>query len=181
MKIIGIPKRNFSLSPYKKEWTELFEQESGLLKEALGENVLRIEHHGSTSIPNMYAKPIIDIMIAVNSLKVAIELIPLIESLGYIHDGHDFIPERMFFVKRSSSLYRTHHLSLTKLHSAFWKDQLAFRNYLRNDDQAAREYVNLKKQIAKEYIKTQKIDLNAKTDFVTKVLDIAKKGKEDIY
>ncbi len=172
----GIPKRSFNLSPYKKEWKDLFEHESFLLKEALGDNVLLIEHHGSTSIPNMYAKPIIDIMLAVISLKAANELIPLIESLGYVHEGHDFIPERVFFVKISSSEYRTHHLSLTTLYSAFWKDQLSFRNYLRKDDQAAHEYMNLKKQIAKDYNKTQKIDLSAKTDFVNNVLDLVKQG-----
>ena len=73
---IGANKRNYSLSPYKMEWQDLFKQETILLKEVLGDKALRIEHHGSTSIPNMDAKPILDIMIAIKSLKIAFELIP---------------------------------------------------------------------------------------------------------
>jgi GrpB-like predicted nucleotidyltransferase (UPF0157 family) len=172
--MLGQHKRNLNLVPYQSGWVELFEQEAALLSRALGEQALSIEHIGSTAIPGMAAKPIIDIMVAVASLAQATELIPSMEALGYIYKPHDTVPERLFFAKESSPEYRTHHLNLAAQESAFWNKQLAFRDYLREHEQITAEYVELKKRLAETYARTQILDREGKSEFVASVLELAK-------
>jgi GrpB-like predicted nucleotidyltransferase (UPF0157 family) len=171
--MLGQHKRNLTIVPYQSTWKEYFEQEANRLRRTLGEKALQIEHHGSTSIPGMMAKPIIDILVAVESLDDASSLIPLLESTGYIYRSHDIIPERLFFAKERAPQIRTHHLSLTEFESSFWKNQLAFRDYLRTHEQIAVEYIELKKQLAEYYVRTNHLDREWKTDFVNKVLALA--------
>ena len=102
-------------------------------------------------------------MVAVVSLTQAKELIPVLESLGYVYRPIDIVPERMFLRKESNPEYRTHHLNLTTQESGFWKNKLAFRDYLRAHDQIAAEYVELKKHLAEVYACTHEIDLDGKT------------------
>ena len=166
--MIGQHKRDLTVIPYQSDWKEHFEREANILRATLGEKALRIEHIGSTSIPGIHAKAIIDMMVAVESLSQAKDLIPALESLGYVYRPIDTVPERMYFRKGHIPEYRTHHLNLVTQESFFWKNQLAFRGYLRTHDQIAAEYVELKKQIAEEYTRTQEIDPDAKTEFVLK-------------
>jgi len=173
--MIGQHKRNLNVVPYQSGWKDIYEREAELLLGALGENALGIEHIGSTSIPGIEAKPVIDIMVAVESLERATELVPVVEALGYIYRPHDIIPERMFFARESAPEIRTHHLNLTPLGSGFWKNQLAFRNYLRAHADMAAEYVRLKKHLAEEYARTNLLDPDGKTAFVNKVLELAKR------
>ena len=173
--MIGQQKRDFTVIPYQNDWKEHFEREADLLRRALGEKALRIEHVGSTSIPGMHAKAIIDIMVAVVSLTQAKELIPVLESLGYVYRPVDTVPERMFFRKERIPEVRTHHLNLATQESKFWKNELAFRDYLRAHDQMAAEYVELKKHLAEEYARVHEIDLDGKTEFITRVLALAEK------
>ena len=177
--LIGQHKRDLTVVPYCDGWPELFEQEATLLRYALGDKALRIEHAGSTAVPGMDAKPILDIMVAVVSLAEAMKLIPAVEALGYQHKPHDTIPERVFFAKESVPEHRTHHLNLAEPGSGFWKDQLAFRDALREHDEMAAEYVVLKRHIAEEYVRTQQLDREAKTAFVTRVLELAEKVGRD--
>jgi GrpB-like predicted nucleotidyltransferase (UPF0157 family) len=171
--MIGQYKRDLTIVPYRSEWIDLYEREADLLRSVLGHKALQIEHIGSTSIPGMMAKPIIDMMVAVVSLAQATELIPEIEALGYIYKSHDTIPERMFFAKESAPEHRTHHLNLAEMESGFWKYQLAFRDHLRAHDEIAGEYVDLKKRIAEDYAQTHQLDLEAKSKFVASVLELA--------
>ncbi len=167
-------KRNFELVPYQSDWIDLFDQEADLLKSVLGEKALRIEHIGSTSIPGMAAKSIIDIMVAVPSLIRSSELILGLDSIGYIYRPNDTVPERLFFAKESFPEFRTHHLNLTKPESMFWKNQLLFRDCLRENDQLASEYIQLKNRFAEYYARTKHIDVEWKSEFVAKVLEMAK-------
>jgi len=171
--IIGQHKRDINVVPYRSGWKELYEQEANLLRSTLGEKALLIEHIGSTSIPGMTAKPIIDIIVAVVSLIEATELIPMLEALGYEYKTRDTVPERMFFVKERTPEYRTHHLNITQQDSGFWVNQIAFRDYLRVHEQVAAEYGDLKVHLAKVYTHTREIDRDGKTEFVDRVLELA--------
>lgn len=171
--MIGQHKRNFELVPYQNDWNDHFEREADLLKSILDEKVLQLEHIGSTSIPGMSAKAIIDIMVAVPSLKRSSDLILGLDNIGYEYKPFDTIPERMFFSKESHPEYRTHHLNLAKLESSFWKNQILFRDYLKENDQYAKDYIQLKNRFAAYYARTNHIDLEWKSDFVAKVLEMA--------
>ena len=173
--MLGQDKANITVVPYQSGWIELFEREADLLRSALGDKALYIEHTGSTSIPGLDSKPIIDITVAVVSLTQAKKLIPVVEGLGYEYKPHDTIPERIYFAKESAPEYRTHHLNLTQLESGFWKTQITVRDYLRAHDQIAAEYVDLKKRLAETYAQTGQLDREGKTEFVTRVLALAEK------
>ena len=141
--MIGQLERNFELVPYQSEWSDHFDREADLLRSILGINALQIEHIGSTSIPGMVAKSIIDIMVAVPSLIQSSDLILGMESIGYTDKPLDTIPGRLFFAKESFPEFRTHHLNLTKPESNFWKYLLLLRDCLKGNDQLASEYIQL--------------------------------------
>lgn len=176
--MLGQHKRNFELAPYQSEWIHHFNREAELLRSVLGRKALIIEHVGSTSIPGMAAKSIIDILVTVPSLIRSSKLILGLDSIGYTYKPFDTIPERLFFAKESFPEFRTHHLNLTKSESSFKKNQLLFRDYLRKNDQTASEYILLKNRLAEYYARTNHVDRDWKSDFVAKVLEMA---KEDIY
>ena len=172
--MVGQHKRNFELVPYRSEWIDLFDQEARLLESVLGETALQIEHVGSTSIPGMAAKSIIDIVVAVPSLIRSSELIFGLDGIGYTYKPFDIIPERMFFSKEIQPEIRTHHLSLTQKESVFWENQIMFRDYLRENDRLASEYIQVKKSFADYYARTNHIDVEWKSEFVAKVLRLAR-------
>jgi len=177
--MLGQHKMNINIVPYQSGWVALFEREAELIRSALGKNALGIAHIGSTSIPGMAAKPVIDIMVAFESLTQAAKFIPDLEALGYSYRTHDTVPERLFFGKESAPEYRTHHLNLTQLGSGFWVNQIAFRDYLRTHDTLALEYANLKVHLAEIYAHTHELDLDGKTAFVARVLELAEKERRE--
>lgn len=175
--MIGQYKRDLSIVPYQDGWQERFEHEAGQLRRVLGQEALRVEHIGSTSIPGMAAKPIIDIMVAVVTIEHPSRLVRSMEGLGYQYKPFDTVPERLFFAKESAPEIRTYHLNLTEPTSGFWKNQLAFRDYLRAHKQLAAEYIELKKHIAEEHARTKVLNREAKTEFVKKVLSLAESAR----
>jgi GrpB-like predicted nucleotidyltransferase (UPF0157 family) len=174
--MLGQHKRDITIVPYQPGWVALYEQEAALLRNVLGEKALQIEHCGSTSIPGIEAKPIIDIMVAVESLPQAAELIPALEALSYHYRPRDTVPGRMFFRKPTPDI-SMYHLNLTEMDSGFWTNQLAFRETLRAHDELAAEYVEPKKRLAEEYARTNQLDTEGKTAFVHRVLELARKKK----
>jgi GrpB-like predicted nucleotidyltransferase (UPF0157 family) len=173
--MIGQHKRDITIVAYRSAWPALFEQEASALRDALGKKAQRVEHIGSTSVPGLAAKPIIDIMVAIASYPGSMGLIPVVEALGYQFKPHDTIAGRLFFSKEREPEIRTHHLNLTERGSGFWKRQLAFRDYLRTHDRVAAEYVDLKRQLAEEYARTGVLPREGKTAFVARVLALAQK------
>lgn len=172
--MIGQYKRDFKLVPYQKEWVDHFNREADLLRSALGDQALRIEHVGSTSIPGMAAKAIIDIMVAVPRLIRDSQIIFELDRIGYTYKPFDTIPGRIYFSKESQPEIRTHHLNFALEGSDFWIDELLFRNQLRKDKLLAMEYIQLKQDFADYYMKTSHVDLDWKSEFVAKVLKIAR-------
>ena len=172
--MIGQYKRDFELVLYQKEWIDHFNREADLLRSVLGERALRIEHIGSTSIPGMASKAIIDIMIAVPILVRSSDHIFDLDIIGYTYKPFDTIPGRMYFSKESQPEIRTHHLNLVLEGSDYWNNQLLFRNQLRVDKVLAAEYMQVKRDFTVYYNKTNHVDVEWKSDFVAKVLKIAK-------
>jgi GrpB-like predicted nucleotidyltransferase (UPF0157 family) len=177
--MLGQHKRVFKLVPYQSEWIDHFEREADRIRSALRDKALKIEHIGSTSIPGMAAKPVIDIMVAVEKLIQSSDLILPLDAIGYDYYPVDTVPGRMFFAREIRPEIRTHHLNLTKKGSDFWENQLLFRDYLRENDHLASEYIQLKKDFAEYYARTNHLDREWKSEFVAKVLEMAKIAKSD--
>jgi GrpB-like predicted nucleotidyltransferase (UPF0157 family) len=172
--MLGQHRRVFKLVPYQSVWIDHFNREADRIRTTLGDKAIQIEHIGSTSIPGMPAKPVIDIMVAVEKLTLSSDLILPLDSIGYDYFPVDTVPGRMFFAWEVRPEIRTHHLSLAERGSAFWENQLLFRDYLGENDQIASEYVQLKKEFAEYYARTNHLDREWKSEFVARVLEMAK-------
>ena len=169
--MIGLEKDTVRVVPYTPEWARLFAEEKSRLLAVVGSYLLDIQHVGSTSIPGMPAKPILDLAIAVYNFEEARVCIPPIEGLGYEFMGEFGIPRRHFFVKGQP---RTHHIHLNELGSQDWNNQIAFRDYLIQHPQAASEYAALKQDLARRYPTDRPAYLAGKAPFIERILRLAR-------
>ena len=169
--MLGLESGVVRLIPYTNEWARLFQEEKSHLLAAVVEYVLDIQHVGSTSMPGMIAKPIIDIAIAVKNFEEAKVCIKPIERLGYEYKGEFGIPRRHYFTKGNP---RTHHIHMNEISSRDWSDQITFRNYLLQHQEIAKEYVELKLALAQRYPTDRQSYTDSKASFVKRVLQLAK-------
>jgi len=169
--MIGLEKGFVRLVPYTAEWQRIFEDEKALLQSAIGQYVLDIQHVGSTAIPGMAAKPIIDIAIVVTSFEEAKALIQPVEQLGYEYRGEFGIPRRHYFVKGDP---RTHHIHMNEIDSRDWENQVLFRDYLIQHPPSAEEYAALKVKLAQRYPTDREAYLEGKAPFIERVLRAAR-------
>jgi GrpB-like predicted nucleotidyltransferase (UPF0157 family) len=157
---------------YDPAWPRLFETEKNKIAKLFGDQILSIEHVGSTAVPGLVAKPIIDIMIGVDSLEKGKTLcLPALQKLGYqyVAELEKEIPER-YFLFRGSVEGHSHHIHITQPTTEFWIDHILFRDYLRRYPDVAREYGELKQQLAQQY-RLERVEYGkAKTDFIENVL-----------
>ena len=155
------------------DWKLLFQQEAELVKEVLDRNLItRIEHFGSTAVLGLAAKPIIDLLVGVNSLKQAkLTAISPLESLGYAYWQDNRDPQRMFFVKGlPPNSPRTHHIHMVEPNSVMW-ERLLFRDYLRQHPEEAAGYAKLKRKLAKRFRYDREAYTQGKTEYIKSVMN----------
>ena len=155
--------------PYDPRWPARFESERRLLQRAIGEFVIGGIHHvGSTAVPDLDAKPVIDILAGISDLESARTYIGLVAPLGYLYAPYR-AAEMYWFCKPHPSR-RTHHLHLVPVTSARYLDELRFRDYLRSHRQARAEYACLKHSLAERFGWDRDAYTQAKTAFVADIL-----------
>lgn len=169
LEAFGLARREVRLVPHDPRWAEGYRLEAERLQQALGAHALEIAHIGSTAVPGLAAKPLLDIMVATPSLAERDQVIPLLEGAGYEFRPHDTIPERLFFIAGEADARRVN-LSLAARDSAYWRDHLAFRDILRARPEVAAAYANLKADLAARYPADRLAYTAAKGEFVTRVL-----------
>lgn len=153
---------------YDPRWPDAYTAERERINAQVGPHVEAIEHIGSTSVPGLAAKPLIDIMLAVRPDSLQ-ECVDELGQLGYRRDqGGDF-PGRVFLRRLDAQGEPTHHVSLTGLGSPYWQDQLAFRDALRADPGLANDYAELKRTLANKHGRGVAYT-QAKTDFIRRAL-----------
>ena len=173
--IIGLPSGKVLLFPYTVVWKRLYEEEKEILQVILGNNILDIQHIGSTSIPGMIAKPIIDMAIAVSNFEDAFINIRPIENLGYEYKGEFGILRRHYFVKGDP---RTHHIHMVEIESQDWINQIFFRDYLIQHPQSIKAYADLKMELAKRFPTDREAYTDGKSPFIKQILQLASYEKE---
>lgn len=161
---------------YNPSWSLLFEQEAANIRQVLGNLVLTIEHIGSTAVPGLAAKPIIDLMVGVRSLADGQQAVPALEALGYVYWREDPRPGRMFFVKGMPpfGLQRTHHVHVVEAYGEFW-ERLLFRDYLRRHPDEAQRYEALKRDLAARFRTDRDSYTNGKSEYIHKVMEQARR------
>lgn len=130
------------------DWAEKAENEATQIKSALGKIVQAIHHIGGTSIPGIYAKPIIDLLLVVGSIEALDDKTSAMEMLGYEARGEYGIPGRRYFRKSNAQGIRSHHVhSFEKGHAEVFK-HLVFRDYMIAHPDEADAYARLKIRLA---------------------------------
>jgi GrpB-like predicted nucleotidyltransferase (UPF0157 family) len=169
---IGLHRGTVKLVEHSPNWSECFREERELLLRILGEKVVDVRHIGSTSIPGMAAKPIIDILAAVQALTDVETFVDDLNKFGYEDKGDGGVPGRRFFVKGVAA-NRTHHLNFCETNSEFWTSHVAFCDYLVRHPATAQEYSLLKRKLADQFPIDRSAYTAGKEQFVRLVLDRA--------
>ena len=156
-RIEELVKEEISVVSYEPIWQKMFEDEADFLCRKLPQDLIkRVEHFGSTAVPGLAAKPIIDILVEVTSLEETKKrIVPLLESEGYEYFyrpafGDSGPPYYAWFIKRDSKGKRTHHIHMVEADSELW-DRIYFRDYLREFPKVAESYSYLKLELSKKY------------------------------
>ncbi len=159
-------KQQIIIVDYDPQWPILYEKEKARILAVIGDKVVAIEHIGSTAVPGLGAKPIIDIMVGVHHLAKADECIEPLQGIGYeyVPEYEVSIPERRFF-------RRSHfHLHVVERTSDFWERHILFRDFLRTHPETARQYHQLKTELAAKFGSDRDAYTAAKTSFIESVV-----------
>lgn len=167
--ILGLKRGTNKIVPYQKEWKEFFDSEKKLIKNIIGKQALDIQHVGSTAVPGLSAKPIIDIAVGIENLSEVEEFTVKFEQEGYVYFGEHDIPGQLLFVKGPESS-RTHYIHMVKINSWKWNEYIQFRDHLTANADLRQEYADLKEQLVRKYPADRKAYIKAKAEFIKKAL-----------
>ena len=162
--------------PYDASWPALFDEERRRLLDSIGAWLAGpVEHIGSTAIPGLAAKPVIDIMAGVETLEASRPALPVLAGVGYCYAPYR--PESEHWFCKPSPAFRTHHLHLVPVDSSQWIAAVAFRDYLRSHSRIAAEYEDLKRQLAQKYRLDREAYTQAKGPFIERITGVALKER----
>jgi len=150
---------------YDSGWPGAFQRERDRIASALGGLALEIQHMGSTAVPGLGAKPIIDIMLGLRALDDVEACVGPMEGLGYEYKGEFGIPDRHYF-RLIQDDRRTHQVHTVVRDSDFWRRHLLFRDYLRANPDEARLYYELKVALSERHRDDREAYTEAKSEFI---------------
>ena len=170
--------RPIQVADYDPQWPLTFAEISRVIGSTLGDLAVSIEHVGSTAVPGLAAKPVVDIMPGLRSLDDSPHIVKPLQKLGYQYfpEHETVMPERRYFALPAGAEHRGRrrfHLHIVEAASAFWRRHLAFRNHLRAHPDVAGEYAALKRRLAAEYRSDREGYTEAKTEFITRIESLA--------
>ena len=166
---IGISKNDVFLKDHDPAWAELYQEEANALAEMLGAEATQIDHIGSTSIPGIKAKPLIDIMIQTETGEPSEPMQSKFEERGYLMRTFPNRAEKAF-TKYEEGDIATYNVHIAKFQGHFSKMILLFRDTLRNDPVLAKEYESIKQQAAEDSAKDRQVYYKAKKHFFKKAI-----------
>jgi len=165
--------------PYDPRWPSLFALERSRVEAAVDPWVEAVEHVGSTAVPGLDAKPVIDLMVGVRDIRGAGRCIRPLEESGYSYWAENPNPDRMLFVRFADAdrTSRTHNLHVVEAGGDLWNDRLVFRDHLRSHPEAAGEYAHFKYVLAERFRDDREAYTRAKTDFISAILERARASR----
>ncbi len=173
---MGLKVGEVKLEKYNSEWVNKFDEEKENLQKLFGNLALTIEHVGSTSVPKLSAKPIIDIAVGVKSLKDFEIVKPLF--LEFPYSVKEDSADGEILVRKGSEDNRTHFIHVMEIDSERYKETIIFRDYLRTREDALKDYENLKKDLAIKYKDNRKLYTASKNEFIREIIERAKNEME---
>ena len=162
---LGLESGAVRVVPYDTRWAAIAAAEIARISAVLDDRglSLTIEHTGSTAVPGLDAKPVIDLLAGQAAEMNRANVIAAIESAGYLYRGEQGLPGRDFFRRGDP---RQYHLHLTQIESDFWREHRAFRDHLRANPGAASEYASLKRRLAAQFPRDREKYIDGKAEFV---------------
>jgi GrpB-like predicted nucleotidyltransferase (UPF0157 family) len=171
--VLGLACGHVSLARAHTAWATAYEHERARIAAALGEHIIGIEHVGSTSIPDVPAKPILDILVGIQDFDEAWVCVAPMIDIGFTYRGECGIPRRRYFVKGDP---RTHHVHIVEVQSDNWKVTLRFRDLLRTNSYLASEYACEKERLARVHVDDREGYQHEKGKVVESILEIGHVG-----
>jgi GrpB-like predicted nucleotidyltransferase (UPF0157 family) len=182
-RVLQAVREEIAIVAYDSRWPDLFRKEAEYLRASLPAGLIgRIEHFGSTAVTGLMAKPIIDMLVEVRSLRAARnEVAPVLQAQGYDYFwrptfGDDVPPWYAFFIRRGPQGTRTHHIHMITRRSTFQEhwERLLFRDYLIAHPDIAQEYAQLKMELAAAHPNDRVAYTNGKAAFIQRITAAAK-------
>jgi GrpB-like predicted nucleotidyltransferase (UPF0157 family) len=168
--VTGAAEEPVRIEPYDPSWPARFEEERAALADVLGDRAVGGVHHvGSTAVPGLDAKPVIDILVGVTDLASSRACIEPLAALGYLYAPYR--TSEMHWFCKPEPARRTHHLHLVPTGSRRFREELAFRDHLRAHPEVAGEYGALKHRLAVRFEFDREAYTDAKEEFIRAVLD----------
>jgi len=162
--------REYGVVEYDSAWPGMFEAEAAAIRDALGDLAVRVEHVGSTSVPGLVAKPVIDIQVSVTSITPRAPLVDPLVAIGYRHAIDPIETEHEFLsIGYDPDAARKVHIHLCEAGSGWEARHIAFRDYLRSHDDAVAEYAALKRRLAAEHPRDIQTYVDGKTAFIRSI------------
>ncbi|WP_054958559.1 GrpB family protein [Paenibacillus dakarensis] len=166
------------VAEYHADWVKQFKEEKVKIAEALQDLEASIEHIGSTAVPGLGAKPVIDIMAGIKSLSdMDQKHMDRLMAKGYEYVHKPEFPERLFF-RKGKWRAGTHHLHVYELDSVNWQNQLLFRDYLRDHAEILNNYYELKKELGAKYKNDRPSYTAGKEAFIQEVISRARENRK---
>jgi GrpB-like predicted nucleotidyltransferase (UPF0157 family) len=166
-KVSKIDKRRVEVVSYNPNWKKMYKEESEKIKNILNDIIIDIHHIGSTAIPGIKAKPVIDILVEVKDIEGVDQYNYKMKELGYEAMGEYGIPKRRFFRKGANK--RTHHIHIFQSGNEEIERHINFKEYLIAHPDKAREYSKLKEELANKYTYDVENYTNHKSDFIKEI------------
>lgn len=166
--LLGLAEGMVVLVGHDPNWARAYSNEERKIRDALAGLVLDIQHCGSTAIPGIRAKPILDVVVGVERLALGFECISPLRAIGYDYLGEEVVPDEHFFGK---GVPRTHHLHLVERRGSRWHDKVRFRDRLLIDRVLARRYEVLKVMLARRFPNDRPSYTKAKAAFIAGVVN----------
>jgi GrpB-like predicted nucleotidyltransferase (UPF0157 family) len=162
------------LLPYDPHWPDAFRAQAERLRHLLGHAIARVEHVGSTAVPGLSAKPVIDILVEIADFESARQtVLPKLQDDRWEYLWRDDRPPgHMMFIRRDAAGARTHHVHMAPPDHPLW-ERVAFRDYLRAHPEEARRYDQLKAQLAAEHPSDRERYTDGKSEYVKRITALA--------
>ena len=168
---LGLKRGTVQLEPHDKQWDEIAVQTIKTLKSILGDDAIDIQHIGSTAIPAIKAKPIIDIAVGVTDFDKVMLHNEQLQQVGIFYRGSDVERQLLYVMGDMENDTRTHHIHIVKWNGTEWKKYIRFRDYLNANGDVALQYQKLKEELESKYAGDRAVYTNGKQDMINKILN----------
>ena len=168
---LGLKRGTVQLEPHDKQWDEVAIQTIKILKSILGNDAIDIQHIGSTAIPAIKTKPIIDIAVGVTDFKKIMSYNEQLQKEGIFYCGSDVEDQILYVMGDMEKDIRTHHIHIVKWNGTEWKNYIHFRDYLNDNENMVLQYQRVKDELESKYADNRGLYTKGKKDIIDIILN----------